>query len=104
MSISTANPATGLRIRSYREDTGREVDSALDRAGKAFAAWRALSFEDRSRGLRSAAAVLRRRADKLARLATDEMGKPLSEARAEVQKCRLVCAPARIASMGASRL
>jgi succinate-semialdehyde dehydrogenase/glutarate-semialdehyde dehydrogenase len=91
MSISTANPATGLRIRSYREDTGREVDSALDRAGKAFAAWRALSFEDRSRGLRSAAAVLRRRAEKLARLATDEMGKPLSEARAEVQKCRLVC-------------
>jgi len=91
MAIATVNPATGRRIRSYREHSRREMDSALARAGTAFGAWRARSFADRSRALRSVAAVLRRRAPALARLATDEMGKPLAEALAEVQKCCLAC-------------
>jgi succinate-semialdehyde dehydrogenase/glutarate-semialdehyde dehydrogenase len=91
MSITTVNPATGRRIRSHREHGAREVEAALARAGKAFAAWRKRSFAERSRALRSVAAVLRRRTAKLARLATDEMGKPLAEARSEVGKCRLVC-------------
>jgi len=91
MSIATVNPATGRRIRSYREHTPREVESALARSARAFAGWRRRPFAERSRILRSVASVLRRRAERLARLATDEMGKPLAEARSEVQKCRLVC-------------
>jgi len=91
MPIETVNPATGRRIRSYREHSRREIESALARAGTAFAAWRARPFADRSRALRSVATVLRLRAPALARIATDEMGKPLAEARAEVRKCGLVC-------------
>lgn len=91
MSIETVNPATGRRIRSYREHSRGEIESALARACKAFAAWRATSFAERSRALRNVAAVLRRRAARLSRLATDEMGKPLAEATAEVLKCALAC-------------
>lgn len=91
MPIETVNPATGRRIRSHRELTARELEAALAGAASAFGPWRARSFAERSRALRRVAGVLRRRSGRLARLATDEMGKPLNEARAEVEKCRLVC-------------
>jgi succinate-semialdehyde dehydrogenase/glutarate-semialdehyde dehydrogenase len=91
MSIATVNPATGRRIRSHREFTPREVEAAVSRSWAAFGAWRATSFPERSRALMRVSAVLGLRAGRLARLATDEMGKPLAEARSEVEKCRLVC-------------
>jgi len=92
MAIETINPATGRPIRRYREHSRSEVEAALARASRAFAAWRALTFAERARALRSVAAVLRRRAGGLARLAADEMGKPLAEGEAEVRKSRLACA------------
>jgi succinate-semialdehyde dehydrogenase/glutarate-semialdehyde dehydrogenase len=92
MAITTINPATGRRITSHRVMSRSEVESAVAASAAAFRKWRARSFADRSRLLRSVGSVLRRRAPGLARLATDEMGKPLAEARAEVEKCRLVCA------------
>jgi succinate-semialdehyde dehydrogenase/glutarate-semialdehyde dehydrogenase len=91
MAVTTVNPSTGRRIRSHREASRVDVEAALSGSIRAFGRWRALSFARRARLLRSAAAVLGRRAPMLARLATDEMGKPLAEALAEVKKCRLVC-------------
>ena len=91
MSIVSVNPSTGRTLRSHREATPREVEAAVSRAWAAFGEWRATPFSERSRALTRVSAVLRRRAGRLARLATDEMGKPLAEARAEVEKCRLAC-------------
>jgi succinate-semialdehyde dehydrogenase/glutarate-semialdehyde dehydrogenase len=68
-----------------------EVESAVAASVAAFGRWRSLPFARRARLLRAAASVLGRRAARLARLASDEMGKPLAEALAEVRKCRLVC-------------
>jgi len=91
MSLESVNPATGRRIRSYREHTAGEIGSRLARSCEAFRTWRGTTFAQRSRALRRVAAVLRQRAGGLARLATDEMGKPLCEAAAEVRKCTLAC-------------
>jgi len=92
MSIASVNPSTGRTLRTHREFTPRKVEAAVSRAWAAFGDWRARSFAERSRALMRVSAVLGRRVDPLARLATDEMGKPLAEARAEVEKCRLACA------------
>jgi succinate-semialdehyde dehydrogenase/glutarate-semialdehyde dehydrogenase len=91
MPISTTNPATGRRIRSYRVHTRRDVEFALESSSRAFGRWRDRPLAERSRLLRSVASVLRRRADGLALLCTEEMGKVLPESLAEVKKCGGVC-------------
>lgn len=91
MAIVTVNPANGRKLRTYREHTAREVDRALDRAAGAFDGWRRLTFAQRARHLRALARELRRRLDTCAALITAEMGKPATQAHAEVEKCALNC-------------
>lgn len=91
MAIVTVNPATGRKLRTYREHTACDVDRALDRATQAFAEWRALSLPQRARHLRAVARELRREREKHANLIMAEMGKPVTQARAEIEKCALNC-------------
>lgn len=86
-SITTVNPATGLDLATYPAMSDADIDSALDVAARAQLDWASTSFDDRSKVLHAGAAELRARADDLALLVTREMGKPLREARAEVEKC-----------------
>jgi succinate-semialdehyde dehydrogenase/glutarate-semialdehyde dehydrogenase len=90
-TVVTLNPATGERLAEYPAFTDSEVDSALDRAASAQVGWAALPYAHRASVLRRTAAVLRAEADELALLVTREMGKPLAEARAEVEKCATAC-------------
>jgi len=87
----TVNPATGETLAHYDEASDADLDAALDRATRAFDAHRATTHAQRADGLRRLADALERDADRLARLATDEMGKPLAQARAEVEKCARAC-------------
>jgi len=91
MPLISINPATGREIRRYREDSPRRQAAAVARAHAAFLEWRRLPLRSRARLLRAAARVLRRDADAHARLVTEEMGKPLAQARAEIEKCALAC-------------
>ncbi|MBI5423046.1 MAG: NAD-dependent succinate-semialdehyde dehydrogenase [Opitutae bacterium] len=91
MAIVTTNPATGRTLRRYREHDARTVDRALARAVTAFAEWRELSFAARARHLRAIARELRRDAPKFAALITAEMGKPITQAVAEIEKCAANC-------------
>ena len=91
MSFVCINPTTGRRLRAYRTHTASETDRILQRADAAFREWRDWSVEERGGYLRSVARVLRRRAPALARLITEEMGKPLAQARAEIEKSALTC-------------
>lgn len=91
MAIVTSDPATGRPLRRYREHDARTVDRALARATAAFVDWRALSFAARARHLRAVARALRRDAPKFATLATAEMGKPVTQALAEIEKCAANC-------------
>ena len=87
MPLVSTNPNTGRRIRAYRELTAGQIAEAVQRAHTAFGDWRRLSFAQRARHLRAVARELRRDQAGLALLATDEMGKPVTQALAEVEKC-----------------
>ncbi|SOD99329.1 NAD-dependent succinate-semialdehyde dehydrogenase [Blastococcus haudaquaticus] len=89
--VVTLNPATGERLAEYPGFSDAEVDAALGKADAAQHAWGALPLDERAVVLRRVAAILREEIDDLALLVTREMGKPLAEARAEVEKCATTC-------------
>ncbi|MGH2500663.1 MAG: NAD-dependent succinate-semialdehyde dehydrogenase [Candidatus Limnocylindria bacterium] len=90
-SIDSVNPATEETLARYDAFTPDQVDDALADAHDAFGAWRERPIAERARPMRALAGLLRERADLYARLATLEMGKPITEARAEIEKCAWNC-------------
>jgi acyl-CoA reductase-like NAD-dependent aldehyde dehydrogenase len=91
MAVSTINPASGEPLATYEETGPEEVDALLGRAHAAAGRWRLAPPAERAQALRRFASVLRADREELALLATREMGKPLAEALAEVEKCALAC-------------
>jgi acyl-CoA reductase-like NAD-dependent aldehyde dehydrogenase len=89
--IATIDPATGETLARFDAHTPAEVDARLERAARAQAAWRFRPAEERAALLPHLAARLRAEKDALAALITSEMGKPIAEAAAEVEKCALNC-------------
>jgi succinate-semialdehyde dehydrogenase / glutarate-semialdehyde dehydrogenase len=89
--LRSVDPATGDEVASYPALTGAEIDAALAAADQAQQAWRDLSVGERARHLSETARLLRERRDRYATLITQEMGKPIAEARAELDKCALTC-------------
>jgi succinate-semialdehyde dehydrogenase/glutarate-semialdehyde dehydrogenase len=91
MSLQSIDPRTGTLVREYPEATDTEVHAALAAGVAAFDSWRRTSFETRASVMRRAAAFLRDSRDALARLMAVEMGKPVTQGRAEAEKCASVC-------------
>lgn len=89
--IQSINPTTGDVIATYDLHTPQEVDTALTGAARAQAAWRKVSIDERVKLLSAIARELRADKDRLARLITEEMGKPVTEAAAEIEKCAFTC-------------
>ena len=90
-TIETINPATEAKLRSYQADAPAAVENKLERAHQAFLKWRATRLDERASVLRNVAKHLRGRKGDIAKLATLEMGKPILEAQAEVEKCAWCC-------------
>ena len=82
--IEVINPATGEVIATVPTVTREQVKRALDDAQAAFEPWRKLPAKVRADYLLAAAAELNRRSEEIARLVTQENGKPLSQGRTEV--------------------
>jgi succinate-semialdehyde dehydrogenase/glutarate-semialdehyde dehydrogenase len=78
------NPATGAGQADLPLATAADLDRALDAAERGFREWRQVAPEARAAILHKAAALIRERADHIARVATMEQGKPLAEAKGEV--------------------
>ncbi|WP_062378352.1 NAD-dependent succinate-semialdehyde dehydrogenase [Demequina pelophila] len=87
----TVNPATGEELARYPQLDAAGRDAALDRAVAAQSAWREVPVSERVVPLRELARLLRDEAEDHARLMSLEMGKPITEALAEVRKCALTC-------------
>jgi succinate-semialdehyde dehydrogenase/glutarate-semialdehyde dehydrogenase len=85
------DPSTGERIASYPAMDAARIDRALDAARSSFTAWQRVDVAERVAPLQRAAEILEARTDAYALLMAREMGKPLREGRAEVQKCASVC-------------
>src|SRR4051794_2000851 len=91
MSIIAINPADGRELARYDELDTDGIEERLARADKAFGAWRARPVAERAALLANLAAVLRERSGDLARQASLEMGKPIRESEAEVEKSAVFC-------------
>lgn len=85
--IISLNPANDQQVESFAALDGAAVDAALARLAQAQRDWGARPLQQRLEGLRAVAALLRAERDSLALLATLEMGKPLFEAKGEIEKC-----------------
>lgn len=91
MILHSINPATGKTLQTYDAMSSGAVDRMIDESHQACTAWRERTIGDRSPILRKSATVLRGRATELARLMSQEMGKPIKQGLAEVEKCAWVC-------------
>jgi succinate-semialdehyde dehydrogenase/glutarate-semialdehyde dehydrogenase len=89
--MQTVNSATGEPGRSYDEIGLDDAREAAASAHRAFLDWRRTSFTERSAVIHEAARILRARRDEFAKLMTEEMGKPVTEGRAEIEKCAFHC-------------
>jgi succinate-semialdehyde dehydrogenase/glutarate-semialdehyde dehydrogenase len=91
VSIEAINPATGEVLGSYPEHRDHEISTILDEAHEAWESWRATTFAHRGELMCRAAAALRERRRDLARLMALEMGKPVTQGDAEIEKCAWAC-------------
>jgi acyl-CoA reductase-like NAD-dependent aldehyde dehydrogenase len=82
--LAVRNPATEETIAELDEAGREETDSAVAAARAAFPAWRALAPGDRARLLRRLATLVEEHGEELALVETRNVGKPISDARAEV--------------------
>lgn len=86
-TLTSINPATGEVTGRWETHSAAEVHQLLDRAHDAFADWRGSGWAQRAELLRAIADQMDGRREELADLMTQEMGKPVGEALAEVDKC-----------------
>jgi succinate-semialdehyde dehydrogenase/glutarate-semialdehyde dehydrogenase len=91
MALQSINPANGELLETYTEQTAAQAAAAAAKAHEAFTAWSGVGFPGRAAVLKEAAAILRAEKSSLARLMCEEMGKPILQAIAEIDKCALVC-------------
>jgi succinate-semialdehyde dehydrogenase/glutarate-semialdehyde dehydrogenase len=91
MALESINPATGERLEQFAEWSDAQVAQVVGQTQQAWLRWRATSFAERAVLMKAAAKVLRDHADRYARTMALEMGKPISEGRAEVSKCAVCC-------------
>jgi len=89
--IASVNPATGETVRTFEALSETEIEQKLARADAAYRTYRQTARSDRARWLSAAAGILEEEKDRLGRIMTLEMGKPISAARAEAAKCALAC-------------
>jgi succinate-semialdehyde dehydrogenase len=85
--FSTINPSTGEQIETFSFYNPSEIEGVLVRAEKSFQSYRKLPVHQRAQLLSHLAETLRKNKTQLAKVITTEMGKILSEAEAEVEKC-----------------
>ncbi|HUE27141.1 MAG TPA: NAD-dependent succinate-semialdehyde dehydrogenase [Solirubrobacteraceae bacterium] len=91
MTVTTVDPSTGEVLATYHETSPEAVDGILGHAHDTASDWRLTPPAERGDGLRRLAASLRDRREELALMASREMGKPLADSRAEVEKCAWAC-------------
>src|SRR5262245_15879904 len=89
--MRSVNPATEEPIREYAEHDEATIRRRLEVARLAAAAWRCTPIAARAALLGRIGRLLRERRDECARLMTLEMGKPITAAESEVEKCAWVC-------------
>lgn len=90
-TTTSINPYNSQELNSYKNHTKAEVSKLIDKAHNRFYSWRETSFSERKKLMLAAALELKENKAEYAEMMTLEMGKPISQAIAEVEKCAWVC-------------
>lgn len=91
MTLESRNPATGELLAEFAELTPPELEERLARAAAAAPRWRATPVAERAAVVRRVGELLDAEKERLGRVMTREMGKPIRAAVAEAAKCALAC-------------
>lgn len=91
MKITTVNPFDGQPIAHYDRMNQDQIAEVLDQSQQAFKAWRCLPIDTRIDSIKQLAVLLKKNRQTSAALITQEMGKPIIESLAEVDKCAALC-------------
>jgi succinate-semialdehyde dehydrogenase/glutarate-semialdehyde dehydrogenase len=91
MTIDVLNPATGEVVNRYEPMDAKTIEERIDAAGSAHEVWRQTTIDEREVYLRNAATILEKNKDRYAGLMALEMGKPIRDGRAEIEKCAWLC-------------
>jgi len=91
LTMESLNPATGKRLKTIDGWDSAKTESALQEVAAATPGWQRTSYAERAELFRAAASRLRAQSDPYAKLISAEMGKPIREARAEIEKCSWGC-------------
>lgn len=89
--MHSINPCTEEMVREYPDTSDSDLAIRLDQAEAAYRGWRRIPFSERADRIRQVAQLLRQDREILARIATEEMGKPIAASEAEIDKCAWVC-------------
>ncbi|WP_437226422.1 NAD-dependent succinate-semialdehyde dehydrogenase [Planctomicrobium sp. SH661] len=90
-TFRSINPSNEKVLAEYPPHSTTEVNALISRARDHFSSWRSTPVDDRARLLQRLGQTLKAQRDALAELMTLEMGKPILQARSEVEKCALLC-------------
>ena len=88
--IKSINPATNKTIAHYEEFQNDKVGFILEEVSKEYELWKTISFKERSHILLNIASSLINEIDKHSRMITEEIGKPITESKQEIEKCAWV--------------
>lgn len=89
--IQSVNPANNQVIKTYQEISDVELSEVLSKMRNAFEDWKTKSFDYRASLMKTAGEILRSKREEFSKLMTLEMGKPIVQSRAEIDKCAWVC-------------
>lgn len=91
MLFETINPATNLLVHEFKQHNWRQIQYLLKKADEGFNINRTSSFAIRTNRFKSLVNILSTKKQELAQLITNEMGKPIQQSIAEIEKCIFIC-------------
>src|SRR5215212_4870475 len=90
-TIETINPSTGRVIATYKSMSTEEISQRTKNARIAFEIWRKIDISERCTYMQRLGRVMKKNKEDYAKLITEEMGKPIRQSLAEIEKCAWVC-------------
>lgn len=89
--IKSVNPYNQDTIYEVAEFEKEDIENAINRAEEQYKKWKEVSFSERSALMKAAGQELRKNSHEYAQTITQEMGKPITQSLAEIEKCANLC-------------
>ena len=89
--LISINPENGSLVGTYPEHTSKEINKIISDVNSSFNYWKKIELNERCQYFRHLSVTLQSRKDEFARIMALEMGKPISQGKAEIDKSAWVC-------------